>query len=126
MVKRQVLITNKFGKYKWVTYTSFTSIVKMKTLSLLIINLLNAIISYDHDLGLIIRYRYVGVKVVGFKIYIGYVFRIVTTWAEYDLNHRMSHFDQDLYFEDTMSIHVIDIELFHEELIKLYSITFKV
>ena len=98
----------------------------MRNLSLLIVNPLDEITSYDQDLDLIVRYRHGGVKVSGFKISIGFVFRVVTTWAEYDINHRMSHFKQKLTLGETMNVHGIDIELFHKELMKLYNNTFKV
>jgi len=98
----------------------------MRNLSLLVVNPLDKITSYDQDLGLIVRYRHGGVKVSGFKMSIGFVFRVVTTWAEYDINHRMSHFNQKLKLGQAMNVHGIDIESFHKELMKLYYNTFKV
>ena len=124
--ERQVLITSEFGKKKWVTDTSFNSVVTMRNLSILIVNPLDEITSYDQDLGVIVRYRHGGVKVSGFKMSIGFVFRVVTRWAEYDINHRMSHFNQQLELGKAINVHGIDIELFHQELIKLYNSTFKV
>ena len=62
-------------------------------------------------------------KVGGSKLSIGFVFRVVTRYAEYDKNHWMSHLNNDL--EESTTKHDIDIEFFHEELIKLYNQTFK-
>ena len=121
--ERQVLTKSAFGRKKWVKDTSFSSVVTMKTLSILIVNPMDEITSYDNDLGLLVRYRHGGVKVGGSKLSIGFVFRVVTRYAEYDNNHQMYHSKNDL--DEIATKHDIDIELFHKELINLYNRTFK-
>ena len=94
-------------------------------MSIIIVNPLDEISTYDHSIGLIVRYRHGGVKVTGNKLSIGFVFRVVNTWAVYDSNNKMVYPINGYPNTKPEMVGKIDTNAFDKDLLFLYQNTFK-
>ena len=118
--ERQVLVVSKHGRKKWVTDKTFKSLVTLNNMSIIIVNPLDEISTYDHSIGLIVRYRHGGVKVTGNKLSIGFVFRVVNTWAVYDSDNMMVYPINGYPNTIPEMVGKIDTNAFHQDLLFLY------
>ena len=124
--QRQFLITTTRGTKKWVTDHTWKAFVHMKNLSILIVSTVDEVPTFDANIGLYVRYRHGGVRVVGSKLSIGFVFRVVRTWAVYDefdklLNvAKMSECEQKSHDKQ---VNEINVSAFHEALKSLHDNT---
>ena len=94
-------------------------------MSIIIVNPLDEISTYDHSIGLIVRYRHRGVKVTGKKLSIGFVFRVVNTWAVYDSDNKMVYPINGYPNTIPEMVGKIETNAFHKNLLFLYQNTFK-
>ena len=119
--ERQILTITSSGRKKWMTDPSFNAIVVLKDCSILIVNPLDEIGIFDNELGHIVRYRHGGVKVNGSKLSIGFAFRVVSTWAVYDNNNRLTNMNGNADYDVGKKL---DSVAFHNDLNNLYNYTF--
>ena len=123
--ERQVLTTSPKGRKKWVKDKTFNAIMVLNNLSILIVNPLDEKATSNTDIGLVVRYRHGGVKVKGSQISVGSVFRVVRSWAVYDCNDELlqtgNSSDNTVHKDIGNSP---EGKKFHDELNKLYDITF--
>ena len=123
--QRQVQVLSEHGRKKWVTDKSFKSVVTLGNMSIIIVNPLDESATYDCSIGLTVRYRHGGVIVRGNRLSIGFVFRVVTTWAVYGSDNKMVQPFQHVDINTGLNTKSIDTDVFHHDLLYLYKYTFE-
>jgi len=124
--ERQVLTTTPSGRKKWVTDKTFNAIMVLNNISILIVNPLDEKATANNDIGLVVRYRHGGVKVKGSQLSVGFVFRVVRSWAVYDCNDELLQTGNNS--DNTILTDIGNSPAgrkFHDGLNKLYDSTFE-